>query len=111
MPFIHVIVEVFRAVDDLLCGRLGLWQNGVCILLPEFSDLPWWDAVDFYPQRDGKCGLVLEQGDLMNHGAVELIGCSAGVCRVRVQIGEELELETVDRLPEPPMGSRQGEVA
>jgi len=111
MPLVHVVVEAFRPIDHLLGGRLSLGEDSVSILLPQLRDLARRDAVNLNTQGHWEAGLVLEEGDLVNHCAVELVGGGACVGCVGVDVREELELEAVDGLPEPSVGPSQGKVS
>ena len=112
VPLKHGVAEPLGLAVGLRVGAAGLGQDGACVLLAELSDFARGDAVDFDAQSDREVGLVLSQdGDLVDDGAVELVGGDFGVHGLRAEVGEELELQAVDRLPDAAVRVGEGQIA
>ena len=108
MPFVHVFAEGFCLVDALRIRIVRVRQDRVCILLSQLSHLLRLDAVDVDAERDGERGLVLEEGDFVDDGGVELRGGGGGVHGFRIQVSKEFELKAVDGLPKTPVRPGEG---
>jgi hypothetical protein len=111
VPLKHGVAEPLGLAAGHRVGAAGLGQDGACVLLAELSDFARGDAVDFDAQRDREVGLVSQDGDLVDDGAVELVGGDVGVHCLRAEVGEELELQAVDRLPDAAAGVGEGQIA
>jgi hypothetical protein len=73
VPLKHGVAEPLGLAVGHRVGAAGLGQDGACVLLLELSDFARGDAVDFDAQRDREVGLVSQDGDLVDDGAVELV--------------------------------------
>lgn len=108
VPGVHFVAEHLGLVDVVLVRVDGVGEDGVGELLSELCDFARRDAVDFHAEGHGEGGLVLQQGDLVDDGAVQLGRGGAGVHHVRIQIRKELGLQAVDGLPDTPVGPSEG---